>query len=211
MPYVKPKIARKELGVNDQTLRMWSEEGRLKSIKGRGGYRLYDIEDFLSNRDIPQLVSKNQIPSYDKTKYIYCRVSTSKQRDDLERQVTYLSEKYPTHKIVKEIASGINFKRKALKRILDEVTHGTVSEIVVANRDRLCRFAWEHFEWLFSRYGVNIVVDSKEDKNTSTEQELAEDLMSIIHVFSSRHYGKRRKYTKKEVSGDDSEDENASE
>ncbi len=189
MPYVKPKKAREELGVTDQTLRIWADEGRIKSITAKGGMRLYDISTIKKGQEEEPIK---------KQKYIYCRVSTSKQKEDLERQVSYLSNKYPEHKVIKEIASGINFKRKAFQRLLDACTCGGVEEIVVANKDRLCRFAWEHFKWFFHRFGANIIVDSEEDsKEQSREQELADDLLSIVHVFSSRHYGSRRKYTKK--------------
>jgi predicted site-specific integrase-resolvase len=201
MPYVKTKVAKEFFGVDVQTLRTWGDEGRIEIIKGRGGHRLYNIESFIKRESIN--TSKEIV---DKKKYIYCRVSSNKQKEDLERQVKYLSEKYPGHTVVKEIASGINFKRKGLQRILDEITHGNVEEIVVANRDRLCRIAWEHFKWLFDRYGVNIVVDCQENKTSTTEQELAEDLLSIIHVFSSRHYGQRRQYTKKRISTTENQD-----
>lgn len=197
MPYVKPKIARQELGVNDATLRRWADSGRIKSIRSSiGGNRLYDIQSFES------VYEEEQSP--EKRKIIYCRVSSSKQKEDLERQIKYLKEKYPTHEVIKEIASGINFKRKGLKKILDDSIDGMVSEVVVAHKDRLCRISFEHFKWLFNRLGVNLILDSEEDH--STETELANDLMSIVHVFSCRHYGARRKYTHKEKQGSSTEE-----
>jgi len=193
MPYVKAKIARKEIGVTDDTLRKWSNEGRIRSIRGAGNQRLYDIESFI----------KGETVQVEKKKYIYCRVSSSKQKEDLERQVNYLQEKYPAHQVLKEIASGINFKRKVLNKIMDEAIKGDIQEIVVAHRDRLCRIAWDHFYWLFDRLGVNIIVDSGEEH--SPQSELTDDLLSIIHVFSCRHYGQRRKYTKKGIQGNKAE------
>lgn len=191
MPYVKPKIASETLGITVEALRNWARQGKVKTIIGIGGHRLYDIDSIIN-------------PKTDNGKqYIYCRVSSNKQKEDLERQVNYLSEKYPDHEVFKEIASGINFKRKVLQRILEEVFRGNVKRIVVAHRDRLCRIAWEHFFWLCEKFGTTIVVDSNED-HSSPETELAEDLMSIVHVFSCRHYGARRKYTRK-TTGDNSE------
>jgi putative resolvase len=128
-----------------------------------------------------------------KEKYIYCRVSSSNQKEDLQRQIDYLKERYPDHQIVKDIASGINFKRKGLNKIMARAIEGAVEEVVVAHRDRLCRIAFEHFEWLFEQYGVNLIVEDKQEH--SSEKELSEDLFSLIHVFSARHYGLRRKYT----------------
>jgi len=207
MSYVKPKTAAKELGIDPKTLRSWANEGRIKVLVGKGGHRIYNLESYV---DPTGKYKPKEVPQSQKHKYIYCRVSTFKQKEDLERQVKYLSEKYPNHKVAKDIASGINFNRKSFKRILDETTHGLVEEVVVAHRDRLCRFAFEHFKWFFDRYGVNLVVDNEESKTISSEQELAEDLLSIIHVFSSRHYGQRRKCVKKEVSDEKNTDEEKS-
>jgi putative resolvase len=185
--YVKAKDAKKQLGVTSTTLRHWADKGIINIIRAEGGIRLYDVEEFIARKNKDKENST-------KKKYIYCRVSSAKQKEDLERQISYLQEKYPEHEIVKEIASGINFKRKGLNKILAETMQGSVKEIVVANRDRLCRIAWEHFKWLFEYYGVNIIVEDK--KEYSPEEELNDDLLSIIHVFSCRHYGIRRKYTR---------------
>jgi putative resolvase len=185
--YVKPSIASKELGVSVQTLRIWADEGKIKYIRGAGNGRLYDTSS-ITNKE------KNQ----ETKKYIYCRVSCSKQKEDLERQISFLKEKYPTHIVITEIASGINFKRKKLQRILDESIKGCVSELVVAHKDRLCRISWDHFHWLFTRLGVNIIIEDREEH--SPESELADDLFSIIHVFSCRHYGQRRNYTSRGLS-----------
>ena len=189
--YVKAKEARKQLSVSDVTLREWASSGQIKFIRvSDGGNRLYDVESFIKERI--------EEPKPKKTSYIYCRVSSSSQKEDLERQINYLKEKYPTHEVVKDIASGINFKRKGLNKILANTMQGLVQEVVVAHRDRLCRIAYEHFEWLFKYYGVNLIVEDKQEY--SPESEFSEDLFSIIHVFSARHYGLRRKYTTKKSS-----------
>jgi len=194
MNYVKPKIASEELGISVQTLRNWADSNKINFITGPGGGRLYDTKS----------ITKKGTPDTRK-KYIYCRVSCSKQKIDLQRQISYLKEKYKEHIVVTDIASGINFKRKALQRLLDEAINGNIEEIVVAHRDRLCRIAWDHFEWLFSRLGVDIIVEDREEH--SPESELADDLFSIIHVFSCRHYGQRRNYTIKGIQGYNEETE----
>ena len=197
MNYVKPKIASKELGITVQTLRNWADTGKINFITGAGGGRLYDTKS----------ITKKNTTSFskEKFKYIYCRVSCSKQKDDLQRQISYLKEKYKHHIVVTDIASGINFKRKTLQRLLNEAINGNIEEIVVAHKDRLCRISWDHFQWLFSRLGVNIIVEDREEH--SPESELAEDLFSIIHVFSCRHYGQRRNYTNKGIQGCDEKKE----
>lgn len=129
MPYVKPKEAKKILGVTDDTLRRWAREGKLPYLQTKGGNRrLYDVGHFLEENNKtrphqPHPEYKDDCPTETavdppeggKEKYIYCRVSSNKQRNDLNRQAEYLSKKYPGHKVVKEIASGINFKRKGLQ------------------------------------------------------------------------------------------------
>jgi predicted site-specific integrase-resolvase len=189
MVYVKSKEARKRLGVTDATLRKWASEGKLKYIRVEDdGNRLYDIDSFIEERE-------KEIQA--KEKYIYCRVSSYSQKEDLERQIKFLEEKYPEHKVIQDIGSGINFKRKGLNKILVRTFEGLVSEVVVAHKDRLCRIAWDHFEWLFKFYGVDIIVEDKQEY--SPESEFSDDLFSIIHVFSARHYGLRRKYTSRKV------------
>ncbi|CAN0517844.1 unnamed protein product, partial [Ectocarpus sp. 8 AP-2014] len=120
----------------------------------------------------------------------YCRVSSSKQKDDLGRQVQSFQETHPEHEIVKDIGSGINFKRKGLLRVVDAILQGHVEEIVIAHRDRLCRFAFDFLEWICKRGNTRIVVQDKVIR--SSEQELTEDLVAIIHVFSCKLHGSRR-------------------
>ena len=192
MSYVKSSIACQKLGCHAETLRNWDRRGYIDTIRTASNYRLYNVDKFIA--DQRKTIVKNEP---DKEKFIYCRVSCRKQKDDLERQISDLSAKYPNHIVYKEIGSGINFKREQLYRILDLSFKGLVSEVVVAHRDRLCRIAWEHFEWLFNRLGVKLVVESNEISEQSPNEELADDLMSIVHVFACRHYGARRKIRKK--------------
>ncbi|MGL5936439.1 MAG: IS607 family transposase, partial [Cetobacterium sp.] len=186
--YVKAKEAKRRLNVSDVTLREWATTGQIEFIRvSDGGNRLYNVDKFIETRsNIPDTPPE-------KKSYIYCRVSSSSQKEDLGRQVTYLQERYPTHEVIKDIGSGINFKRKGLNKILVNAMQGDVKEVVVAHRDRICRIAFDHFDWLFKQYGVNLIVENKQEY--SPESEFNEDLFSIIHVFSARHYGLRRKYT----------------
>jgi len=111
--------------------------------------------------------------------------------DDLSRQLEFLRKpEYSTYTVVTDIASGINFKRKGLSTILEACVQQRIGDLVVAHRDRLCRFGFELIEQLVSKAGGRIVVIEDSDNKTS-EQELIEDLLSIIHVFSCRQMGKR--------------------
>jgi predicted site-specific integrase-resolvase len=113
--------------------------------------------------------------------------------DDLSRQINYIKSQrpeYTSYKFVSDVASGINFKRKGLSTILDLCLQGLVGEIVVAHKDRLSRFGFDLLELIVSKCGGTIVVLNNQG-NKSSEQELSEDLLSIVHIYSCRQMGKR--------------------
>ncbi|SDY21178.1 Predicted site-specific integrase-resolvase [Allochromatium warmingii] len=126
----------------------------------------------------------------------YCRVSSPSQRDDLQRQISYLSERYPEAEVIKDVGSALNYKRKGLKSILGRILRGEKLKIVVAHRDRLARFGFELIEWIVNELGSELVVLN--DTLKEPEQELTEDLLTIIHVFSCRLYGLRDYKSKKD-------------
>lgn len=187
--------AAKKLNVSNITICNWANEGNIKFITLPGSKRRrYILDDILDEKKKPN----------ERIGIIYARVSTSKQRDDLGRQIDSLREKYPDHLLIKDICSGINYKRKGLFSLVDLVMQGNVSEVVVAYRDRLCRFGYEIFELLFKKYGTKLVVLNH--KECSKEEELVQDLLSIVTVFSCRTNG-LRKY-KKQIKEDIEKKEN---
>ena len=127
----------------------------------------------------------------------YCRVSTSSQKEDLERQVEFFRCKYPNHEIIKDIGSGLNFKRKGFNSILDFAFKGDIGEVVVTHKDRLCRFGFELVLRIIESTNGKILVLDKEE--TSPEKELVNDILSIITVFSSRLYGLRSHAIKNKI------------
>ncbi len=133
-----------------------------------------------------------------RTTVVYARVSSRAQQSALNRQVAALVALYPDAEVISEIGGGLNFKRKRLNALLERVMQGTVRRIIVAHKDRLARFGFDHFQWLCSYYGCEIVVLN--ETNLSPERELVEDILAILHCFSSRLYG-LRKY-KSQVSQD---------
>lgn len=183
-----------ELGVCAGTIRNWANNGEIYTIYTRGGHRRVDITSYK-----PERVEKTRSQNFNQTKAniekktsgaIYARVSSKKQSDDLERQIKTLKDKYPDHEIFKDICSGINYKRKGLKRLLEQCKSGNIKEVVVAHKDRLARFGVEFIDAVFGLFGVTLIVLN--DSTSSPNQELTEDLMAIIHVFSCRLNGKRR-------------------
>ena len=178
--YAKIGEAREFYGVSEQTLRKWLDQGKVKGFISSGGTRYFD----LSNDQ------EHQVPTT-KLNIFYCRVSTTEQRNDLERQIKLAQECYPEHKIIQDIGSGVNWKRKGLVSLLGLVKRGAVKSVTVFHRDRLCRFGFELFKQFFNLLEVELLVH-EQDEHKSSEQELAEDLLSIVHVYSCRNMGKRR-------------------
>ena len=182
------------LGVKPGVLRTWDERGLIKTIRTPGGTRLFDISS---------LTPDKQVNRTEKKVILYSRVSSAKQKDDLERQKEYirtnLPDKYSGSPIdnISDIGSGINFKRPGLLQILGRVKEGKVSTIVVASRDRLARFGFELIEWLCNEYETKILVLDPED--TTPESELGKDLMAIVQVYCCRWNGKRRYKAKDKI------------
>jgi predicted site-specific integrase-resolvase len=113
--------------------------------------------------------------------------------DDLSRQFEYIKNKrleYASYIPLSDVASGINFNRKGLSTLLDASLQGTLGEVIIAHRDRLCRFGFDLIKLIIEKNGGKIIV-LDDEQNKSTEQELSEDLLSIIHIYSCRQMGKR--------------------
>ena len=182
--YYTPRQASAVLGVGVDTLRRWDREGKIKTLRTAGQTRLYDISSVTGNTEEQQ----------QKTTVLYCRVSSPKQKEDLQRQVSYMQERYPNCEVVKDVGSGINFKRKGLNALLERSLSGEQLTIVVACKDRIARFGYDLLERLFQRNGGRIVVLN--EVTLSPEQELTQDLLTILHVFSCRLCG-IRKYKEK--------------
>ncbi len=182
--YVKIGEAKKITGLQISTLRKYADENKIQSYKTPTGQRMF-------NKQSLQNLSNHNKTVKEKTKIIYCRVSTKKQSDDLDRQIEFMRSKFPSHILITDIGSGINWKRKGLKTILEQSMLGNVSEVVVAHRDRLSRFAFELIEWICMQNNTKIIVLDREEAHSS-EQDLAEDIMSIITVFAAREHGQRK-------------------
>jgi len=199
--FISTKETRKLIGVTTATLINWSKEGKIGFIIGPSGVRLYN------KKDVHNIVGRNIIPPQ-KEQICYCRVSTRKQMDDLERQKDFFKEKFPTYTLVTDIGSGLNWKRKGLQTILERAMSGVVEEVVVAHRDRLCRFGFELLEFIFKSCKVKLHVCNN-PSSESSEADLADDILSIVHVYSCRNMGRRRysKVSKDQiVSKQDTED-----
>jgi len=175
MKYVKGKEACNRLGICSNTLRKLADEGKIETIR-ISGQRRYNLSAYLGKQATA-------------TTICYCRVSSPKQRDDLERQVEFMRENYPQAEIIKEIGSGLNYKRKGLRAILGRAMRGEQLMVVVACKDRLCRFGYDLVSWIIEQNAGKVVVLNQ--THFSPERELVTDLLTIIHVFSYRLHGLR--------------------
>ena len=180
--FVTMKEAVKITGLCAATIRKYVDEGKLKSIRKDRGKRLVDVSEFSERKGEDKQKSSSIV--------CYCRVSSSKQKDDLCRQVAYMREQFPTAEIIQDIGSGLNFKRKGIKTILERYLQGNRFTLIVAHRDRLCRFGFELFDFLAKSNGGEIMVLDKNE--LSPEQELSADILSILHIFSCRMHGLRK-------------------
>jgi putative resolvase len=179
--YVKPNEAANTLGVCLRTLRRWEANGEISTVKTPSGQRRYDIEKF---------IKKESEPDGGRATVIYARVSTRPQKADLSRQVERLSALYPGAEVVKEVGGGLNFRRKGLINLLGRVLRGDIAIIVVAHKDRLARFGFDIIEWLCEQNECKIVVQNL--VSLSPHAELVQDIVAILHSFSSRLYSIRR-------------------
>lgn len=167
------------LGVSERTLRYWEAGGKVSAIRTPSGHRRYDVESYLRTK------GKDR-----RAIILYSRVSSYKQREDLERQSSFLATQFPAGETVKEIGRGLNFKRKGLIAILGRVMSGDVKQIVVSHPDRLARFGVELIGWMCEQNGCELLVLSRTD--LSPEREMVEDILAIVHVFSCRLDGLRK-------------------
>ncbi len=186
----------KMIGKNPQTLREWDKKGIFKAHHvAPTGYRYY------SQEQLNYFLGIKGIKSTDRKVIGYCRVSSHKQKDDLKRQIenvkTYMLARGYQFEVITDIGSGINYNNKGLNQLIDMITNSEVEKVVILYKDRLLRFGFELVENLCVKYGTTIEIIDTTEK--TEEQELVEDLIQIITVFSSRLQGKRANKAKKMI------------
>ena len=197
MKYYSSKTVTQMLGVSAQTLRNWDKEGKLKpSYVKSNGYRYYSEDSILSYTQERKTKKNLNVVGY-------ARVSSKKQIDDLERQVEnikqYMTRKYESYDIITDVGSGINYNKKGLFSLIEKINKKEIDVIVVLYKDRLLRFGFELIEYFAKLNNVKIeIIDNTMDK--TQDQELVEDLVQIITIFSCKLQGKRKGKTKQLLS-----------
>ena len=192
MNYVTAKEAKNILKINATTLKSWKDKGILSYKKLSDKKILYDIDSVLNNSDMVD----------NRLNVIYARVSNTKQHNDLLNQIELVKSYCITNgikisKVYQDIASGMNENRKDFNILINDVISGKIKNIYISFKDRLTRFGFDYFKNLFQKYNVNIIIlDELEESNKTFQDELTEDLISIIHHFSMKLYSNRRKKLK---------------
>jgi predicted site-specific integrase-resolvase len=176
----------------------------IDTIRTPGGKRLYNVKKYLSsiekNKSNVSYVNNPSINSkfINKNNYIYARVSSIGQKEDLERQIKLLSNLYPDYKIITDIGSGMNLNRKGLRKIIDEAINNNINEIVIAYKDRLCRFGYELIEDIIKKYSNGKIIIIEDIKKKEIKEELVDDVLQIMNIFVAKING-MRKYEKNKL------------
>jgi len=184
------------LGVSNTTLRRWEKTGKLIPERTKGNRRRYRMSQIN-----PSMVRKTE---QERKTVAYARVSSHDQKDDLERQKQvlelYCSTQGWTFELISDLGSGMNYHKKGLKHLLDEIMDGRVSRLVVTHKDRLLRFGAELVFAICEARNVEVVILNR-GEDTSFEEDLAKDVLEIITVFSARLYGSRSHKNQKIING----------
>jgi predicted site-specific integrase-resolvase len=188
--------AAKALGISISTLRRWEKEGKLIPERTIGNQRRYDLaklkpEAFRIVRDERKTIA-------------YARVSSHDQKADLERQKQvleiYCAQQGWTFEVVTDLGSGMNYYKKGLKKLLNNILEGQVGRLVITHKDRLLRFGAELVFAICEAKEVEVVILNK-GEDTTFEEDLAKDVLEIITVFSARLYGSRSHKNQKLING----------
>ena len=191
--------AAKELGVSITTMRRWADSGKIRSERSPTGQRRFDLADIkrITPRDLKKLDERVTIN--------YARVSSNDQKQDLVRQMQTLESfsaangwQYET---IQDLGSGLNYQKKGLQKLLKRILTGDIGRLVITHKDRLLRFGAELVFAMCEEFEVEVVIINKSPEEITFEQELVQDMIELITVFSARLYGARSKKNKKLIDG----------
>ena len=184
--------ASKMLGVHPSTLRRWEKEGSIKAMRTVGNHRMYNVVEYLKTNK-KELPEQKEVESVRKN-ICYVRVSTVGQKEDLERQKNYMTKKYKNYELIEDIGSGINFNRRGLRQIIKLAIEGKINKLVIAYKDRLTRFGYELIEDIIKEYsnGEIIIDGDKKQDIKNPKEELVEDVLQILNVYTAKMNGLRK-------------------
>ena len=181
-----PKRFGQLIGRSVSTLQKWDRKGILKAHRSPTNRRYYTHDQYLAYRGLTAEAGGKVI--------VYARVSSAGQKPDLVKQLAALRDYCERHGVrpdewIEEIGGGLNYQRKQFNRLMEQIELGQVRRLIIAHKDRLVRFGFEWFAAFCARHGTELLIVNGD--TLSPEQELAQDLLSIVHVFSPRLNGLR--------------------
>ena len=184
----------KMLGVSVKTVRRWADSGKLKSIRSPSGHRRFHLHD------VQELNSGSLKTIENKVTINYARVSSHDQKEDLVRQIkvleNYCANRGWQYETISDLGSGLNYKKKGLKQLLNRIISGDVGRLVLTHKDRLLRFGSELVFAICEEFNTEVIIINQSKEEISLEQELTEDMIELVTVFSARLYGSRSKKNK---------------
>lgn len=190
--WLKAHEVMKELHISRPTLKVWKDQNKIEYKKLSDKLYLYNVDSL-----------NQQIKSENNKYVIYARVSSSKQKDDLNRQIQILKEYslkngHKIDNVFEDIGSGMSSDRTGLNQLLNMVFKREIHTIYVSCKDRISRFGFNYFENICSKFGTKIeILDDDNFRNKDMEKELTDDLIAIIHYYSMKVYnGRRKKFNK---------------
>lgn len=194
MNYVTSKEIKQQLQISGVTLMQWKNSGKIQYKKLSDKKILYDLDSLnITTENSNNLNTKN---------VIYARVSSNDQKDDLNNQIEIiknymLNNGINVNGIYYDIASGMNENRKSFNELLEQIFKREIKNVYITFKDRLSRFGFNYFKSIFNYFGTNIIIlDNQEETNKTYQQELTEDLITIIHSYSTKLYVNRKKKLK---------------
>jgi len=185
-------IAARQLGVSQDTLRRWERAGKIVVERTARGHRRFDLSKLLGKTSL-NINSK-------KLTLAYARVSSHDQKNDLDRQVQVLenfcSANGWVYEMIQDLGSGLNFQKRGLKKLIQNICSGKMDRLVLTHKDRLLRFGSELVFSLCEQFGIEVVIMNRSEESTF-EDDLVQDVLEIITVFSARLYGARSRKNQK--------------
>lgn len=184
---MKSKDVLLTLDISRNTLYNYVKSGKIKTVLLDNGFYDYNEDSVFA------LLKKDQ-----RDDVLYARVSTHKQKNDLNNQITKLQNyclinQISFKNVYSEIHSGIDLDRTEFTKLLIDIMHYKIRNIYITNKDRLTRLSFKTLEFLFNKYGTSIIVIDDTNKNKNSDNEVFDELLSIIHIFSMKMYANRRK------------------
>ena len=186
---MKTKEVLKILRVTRQTLTKYVKDKRIRVTTMPNGFYDYNEDDVYKLANI----------SPSRTCVIYARVSTQKQKKDLQNQIDVIREYankngYTVDRVYSDIASGLNYDRGEFQNMVNDILEHNIKTVIVSNKDRLTRVSFDMWKQLFGQFSCNLVVANNDDtESESGEKEIFEDIISLLHCFAMRMYSARRK------------------